>query len=203
MSGDHEQRPAVYRFVAPDGRSYVGSVRCSDGRGDKLARSNTRIADALKTHPAEAWRFEILQRLYPDCSELELRTAEQNHIVRLKTYLPEFGFNMRAAVLELATPEQLAQTSLEWRELRRTADARGKEASRTPYGATQSRGARSVGPMVEQFLAEDKRQRAERRHERRQARKRQAWVDARFAQRDARRQRKRRPLSKPAPAVPS
>lgn len=56
--------PAVYRYVAPDGRSYVGSisdVRVRDRAG--LARSNEWIDKALATYPLETWRFEILERL--------------------------------------------------------------------------------------------------------------------------------------------
>jgi hypothetical protein len=107
MSKEVEEAPIVYRFIAPDGRSYVGSVRYGQNRAGSLARGNTRIGIALKDYPATTWRYEELQSFAPGCSERELRSAEQRHIDRLQTLMPEHGFNMLPAVAE--SSEQRAQ----------------------------------------------------------------------------------------------
>jgi hypothetical protein len=86
--------PAVYRFVCPDGRSYTGAVGDCRKRGDHLRRSNARLRTVFELHPPETWTFEVLQRLPPGCSTRALRKAEQRHIDRLRSWLPEFGFNM-------------------------------------------------------------------------------------------------------------
>jgi hypothetical protein len=101
------EAPVVYRFVAPDGRSYVGSVRYGKSRAGALARGNTRICIALKDYPAATWRYEVLESFAPGCGELELRSAEQWHTDRLRTLMPEHGFNMFPAVAE--NSEQRAQ----------------------------------------------------------------------------------------------
>jgi hypothetical protein len=93
--------PIVYRFIAPvpDGRSYVGSM--CDGRtraNDGVARSNSRLEEAFAQYPPEMWTYEVLEQLPQGCSRQELVEAEQRHIDRLQTYLPEFGFNMKPAV---------------------------------------------------------------------------------------------------------
>jgi hypothetical protein len=89
---------AVYRFICPDGRSYVGStqdlkVRKSIG----LSRSNRRIKVAIEKYPPETWVFELLEPLPHRCSIEEALKAEQRHIDRLGTLNPERGFNVYAA----------------------------------------------------------------------------------------------------------
>jgi hypothetical protein len=103
------EAPIVYRFVAPDGRSYVGSVRHGQNRAVALARSNRRIDTALKEYPAATWFFEVLENFARGCSDLDLRAAEQRHIARLRTWMPEYGFNMHPAVAKMASSEQCAQ----------------------------------------------------------------------------------------------
>jgi hypothetical protein len=69
--------PAVYRWVAPDGRSYIGSTVHSFTRpAAGLDRKNRRIDAALKEYPPETWAYEVLERLDPGCPEAELRLAE-------------------------------------------------------------------------------------------------------------------------------
>jgi hypothetical protein len=104
--------PGIYRFICPDGRSYVGGVSDLRNRGDKLARSNARIDAALARYPSETWSFEILQRLPPGCSRQDLRRAEQNHIDRLRTWEPEHGFNVTPAVWDGDGPAQRAGRTL-------------------------------------------------------------------------------------------
>jgi hypothetical protein len=88
----------VYRFICPDGRSYIGSASDSRNRfNNGIARSNLRLAPALKQHPPETWTYEILEELKPGCSVRELREAEQRYIDRLQTSLPEYGFNIQRA----------------------------------------------------------------------------------------------------------
>jgi hypothetical protein len=99
--------PAVYRFVCPDGRSYVGAVCDSRKRGG-IQRSNPRLLAAFELHPPETWIFEVLERLPPGCSIQTLREAEQRHIDRLRSWLPEFGFNMAPAVWTADGPAQRA-----------------------------------------------------------------------------------------------
>lgn len=96
--------PAVYRFICPDGRSYVGSVRNGHSR-TRIARSNSRLASAFKQYPLERWTYEVLERLPRGCSKLDLRAAEQRHIDRLRSWAPDAGFNINVAhiVKELTT----------------------------------------------------------------------------------------------------
>jgi hypothetical protein len=90
--------PAVYRFCAPDGRSYVGAVGDSRRRADEgLRRSNARLVAAFEQHPSETWTYEILELLPPGCSLEELRAAEQRHIDRLRSREPDAGFNILRA----------------------------------------------------------------------------------------------------------
>ena len=52
--------PAVYRFVCPDGRSYVGSVKDYRNRAKKgLRRSNSRLIAAFEKYPPE-FVYEVL-----------------------------------------------------------------------------------------------------------------------------------------------
>jgi hypothetical protein len=90
---------AVYRFVCPDGRSYVGSTHDLGTRSVKgLLRNNRRIKAALEKYPPETWRFEILERLPSGRPFQEAVEAEQRHIERLGTLNPKRGFNVNAAV---------------------------------------------------------------------------------------------------------
>jgi hypothetical protein len=127
--------PAVYRFVSPDGRSYVGSVSDYRNRAaNGIYRSNERLEAAFEQYPPESFVFEILERLSPGCSERELRKAEQRHINRLRSWKPESGFNMYPAIWQGDGPSQragrqfsaakIAVVHEEWRQ--RKAAARGK-----------------------------------------------------------------------------
>lgn len=90
--------PAVYRFICPDGRSYVGAVANERDRAKYgINRRNKLLDEAFERYPPEAWTYEVLERLWPGCSEQELRRAEQRHIDRLRTLDPEHGFNMDLA----------------------------------------------------------------------------------------------------------
>lgn len=91
--------PAVYRFVCPDGRSYVGAVSDCRKRADNgIARSNTRLVVAFEQHPPETWTYEVLEHLPPRCSKRELHEAEQRHIDRLRSWDPAAGFNIAPAI---------------------------------------------------------------------------------------------------------
>ena len=51
--------PVVYRFVCPDGRSYVAAAGDISNRNDKgIQRSNRRLEAAFKQYPPETWTFE-------------------------------------------------------------------------------------------------------------------------------------------------
>ena len=99
--------PAVYRFISPDGRSYVGAISDYRKRGD-IRRSNPRLLAAFELHPPETWVFELLEQLPPGCSVKALREAEQHHIDRLRSWLPDFGFNMAPAAWTADGPSQRA-----------------------------------------------------------------------------------------------
>jgi hypothetical protein len=94
--------PIVYRYICPDGRSYVGAV--GDGRRRDvygIKRSNARLLDAFEQFPPETWTFEVLERLPPGHSfqhYRDLREAEQRHIDRLRSWDPVFGFNIQPAI---------------------------------------------------------------------------------------------------------
>jgi len=91
--------PAVYRFICPDGRSYVGSVKDCRKRADNgIQRSNSRLLAAFDQYPSETWTYGVLERLPPGCSERKLRRAEQRHIRRLRSWDPKYGFNIYPAV---------------------------------------------------------------------------------------------------------
>jgi hypothetical protein len=86
--------PAVYRFVCPDGRSYVGSrIDCRQMMG--IQPSNARLRAALDKYPSDTWAFEILEQWPPaGCPRLQLRAAEQRHMKRPRTLEVEYGFNI-------------------------------------------------------------------------------------------------------------
>jgi hypothetical protein len=122
--------PVVYRFVCPDGRSYVGAASdCRNRANHGVARSNTRLLAAYEQYPPETWTYEILERLVPGCSERELREAEQRHIDSLRSYAPEAGFNVLPAIWEGDGPAQragrqfgataIAAVREAWREFKR------------------------------------------------------------------------------------
>jgi hypothetical protein len=93
--------PAVYRFISPDGRSYVGSVKDCRKRGDEgIRRTNSRLLAAFEKYPPETFIYEVLERLPRRCPKWELRAAEQRHIDRLRSWAPEAGFNVDPAVWE-------------------------------------------------------------------------------------------------------
>jgi hypothetical protein len=87
--------PAVYRFVCPDGRSYVGSVSdCRKREARGIARSNPWLKAAFERYPPDTFTYEILERLPRGCSIEQLREAEQRHIERLRSWDQERGFNI-------------------------------------------------------------------------------------------------------------
>jgi hypothetical protein len=101
--------PIVYRFICPDGRSYVGAVADGRYRGDRgIARLNSLLLDAFEQYPPESWSYEVLERLTPGCSWRDRREAEQRHIDRLRSWDPAFGFNMQPATWEGEGPSQQA-----------------------------------------------------------------------------------------------
>jgi hypothetical protein len=88
-------RACGYRYVAPDGRCYVGStsdIRKRDQRG--IDRSNPWLREAFEAHPPETFRFEVLKTLPPGCSEQRMRRAEQRYINKFKSWDPAYGFNI-------------------------------------------------------------------------------------------------------------
>jgi hypothetical protein len=90
--------PAVYRFICPDGRSYIGSAGDYHQRSNsRIQRKNPRLLAAYEQHPPETWTFEILERLTPGCSKQELQEAEQRQIDRWRSWAPECGFNILPA----------------------------------------------------------------------------------------------------------
>ena len=102
--------PAVYRFIAPDGRSYVGSranwrPRQRDGINPPRRKINSRLAEALVQYPAKTWTFELLEHLPGGCSKTIRFRAEQRHIDRLRSWDPAHGFNMDPADCDSASPE--------------------------------------------------------------------------------------------------
>jgi hypothetical protein len=172
-----EEAPVVYRYVAPDGRSYVGSVRHGQKRSVALARTNTRIRTALKDYPAATWFYEVLESFAPGCSDLALRVAEQRHIERLRTWMPEYGFNMCPTVAEIASSEQRAQFAADHkRACAETAKwmSEGSEEFWSQFSPEE----RAV--METQFRADFEQERAERRHKREVER----WLSSRRASRN-------------------
>jgi hypothetical protein len=102
--------PAVYRFIAPDGRSYVGAVHgIRDRARHRIYRSNSRLLTAFEQYRPESFTFEVLERLPYRCSERELRKAEQKHIDRLRSCDPGMGFNIMSAVDGRPDPRGLEQ----------------------------------------------------------------------------------------------
>jgi hypothetical protein len=90
--------PVVYRYICPDGRSYVGAVANEQYRFQNgIQRNNPLLREAFTQYPSETWTYEILERLRPGCSEDELRVAENHHINRLRTLDPKYGFNIYPA----------------------------------------------------------------------------------------------------------
>jgi hypothetical protein len=104
-----ESGPFVYRFICPDGRSYVGAVQYGLGRFVYgVNRSNKRLEKAFKKYPPDTWPHEILERFAAGCSYRDLRLAEQRHVDRLRTCEKRYGFNVHPPIRELGgqhTPE--------------------------------------------------------------------------------------------------
>jgi predicted DNA-binding transcriptional regulator AlpA len=94
-----QQLSAVYRFVCPDGRSYVGSRIDCRGKEETggVDRLNSRLSEALKLYPRDTWRFEIIEILDRSLSYRERRAREQFHIDRLGSGDPRRGFNVMRA----------------------------------------------------------------------------------------------------------
>jgi hypothetical protein len=90
--------PAIYRFICPDGRSYVGSRNdCRARREQGIQGSNARLQTPLKQYPAHMWSYEVLQELRPGCLERERLILEQHHIDRYRALDPAYGFNILPA----------------------------------------------------------------------------------------------------------
>ena len=90
--------PAVYRFIAPDGRSYVGSrANWLAPKRDGITPTNSRLVEALAEYPADTWTFEVLQILPGRCLEADRHRDERYHIDRLRSWDPTHGFNMNPA----------------------------------------------------------------------------------------------------------
>lgn len=118
----HRKRPApaVYRYTAPDGRSYIGSagnIGKRDQRG--LGRSNSWLIEAFVEYPPEMWTFEVLKMLPPGCSKQRLRRAEQRYIERYRSWSPEHGFNIFPAVWFGGTPGVLASRARRAEQVRK------------------------------------------------------------------------------------
>jgi hypothetical protein len=124
-----------------------------------IARTNKRIDAALKDYPRETWSYEELQRLDPGCSDLELRAAEQRHIERLRSWMPEYGFNLAPAVWGIACPEQReqfsadvkrqhAESAKQWREMIARNIAR-MEADTAGAFADMRAASRAIPPAAE------------------------------------------------------
>ena len=142
--------PAVYRWIAPDGRSYVGSTVHVSIRADHgIARTNKRLDEALKEYPFETWTYEVLERLNPTCSESELREAEQRHINRLRSWMPEHGFNPGYAAAELACSEHRAQYSADIKRAAAESAERWRAASERYWSEREANEDREVAPAAE------------------------------------------------------
>jgi hypothetical protein len=103
--------PAVYRFICPDGRSYVGSRRNIRNREKGWVAwwgLSRRLRAALDRHPPATWSFEILEWLPPRCAKEERLKAEQHHIDRLRSWSSQHGFNTNPAWWSGTGPSQRA-----------------------------------------------------------------------------------------------
>src|SRR5579859_8197671 len=90
--------PAVYCFIAGDGRLYIGSTSNIRTRTRlEVKRSNPRLLEGFLLFAPNTWHFKILEKLKPGCTLLELKLAEQKHIDRLRSSDPRYGFNMQRA----------------------------------------------------------------------------------------------------------
>ena len=99
------KQPAVYRFICPDGRSYVGAVQdCRERARHGIGRSNPWLEAAFQHYPPETWVYEVLERLPPGCSARELRKAEHRYMKRLNSWDPAAGFNRHPAVWDRDSP---------------------------------------------------------------------------------------------------
>jgi hypothetical protein len=113
--GCRTKYPGVYRYICPDGRSYVGSAWFLKLRPvNGLSRSNARIDAALKEYPAETRLFEILEVLTGlAAGDIHHGTlaAEQRHIDRLGTLNPDRGINVVSAMAADRRPPKFSETA--------------------------------------------------------------------------------------------
>ena len=87
--------PAVYRFICPDGRSYIGITRNHHVRPRYgVARRNARLDEAFANHPPETWTYELIEVLPQGSSREAMQEAEQRHIDNFGSQRPECGFNV-------------------------------------------------------------------------------------------------------------
>jgi hypothetical protein len=112
--------PAVYCFTCPDGRRYVGSrLDCRKREHEGIGHSNTRLRRALRTYPPKTWTYAVLQLLAPGCPVKALRRAEQQHIDRLRSWMPSRGFNVNPASVVDAASESLRAYRRSWQKRNR------------------------------------------------------------------------------------
>ncbi len=107
--------PAVYRFVASDGRCYVGST----GNYKRKPCINIKRRNQRLLNYSSTWTFEILEELKRGCTTAKLREAEQKHIERLRSWDPQHGFNMRIASHSKASDASRQQAKIERRNIPR------------------------------------------------------------------------------------
>jgi hypothetical protein len=125
--------------VCPDGRAYVGAVNNIRDRADKIGRSNLRMVDALKQYPPEMWAFEVPEQPQPGCSLRDLRIAEQRQMDRLRSWMPEHGFNMAPAVSDGDGPHQRA-----WRKYLRKFSHLWRKRTRSVQKRRQDRATKKL-----------------------------------------------------------
>jgi hypothetical protein len=124
--------PAVYRFICPDGRSYVGSVRdCRKRANNGIQRSNSQLLAAFELHPPETWTFEVLERLPHGCSTQTLREARQHHIDRLAVRVG-YPNHQNAARIEPLSPEPARTKMPQGNRLKRIRHRLLGESTRPP-----------------------------------------------------------------------
>lgn len=90
----------IYRYIAPDGRSYIGKTGLQQGaRAQQGAgyRSSSRFWNAIQQYGWETFKYQVLAVVPKNLPNAEKRACllESRYIKEYRTLSPLFGFNMR------------------------------------------------------------------------------------------------------------
>jgi hypothetical protein len=91
----------IYRYIAPDGRSYIGKTGLQQGARAQHNgvgyRTSSRFWNAIQEYGWESFTYQVLAVVSKSLPDAERRACllESKFIKEYRTVSPRFGFNMR------------------------------------------------------------------------------------------------------------